>query len=134
VWNEVSYPQGNVGTVVPEKVKPGSLIEVTFKEYCNNGVDVEIERRLNFLRADGTVAGAIGLSDLFFFLAPEQAGCVKNLTQRVGLPTELQGRPPGDALVQIKFINRYVKPEQVIEVISFTEPFILEEGVVNNGR
>jgi hypothetical protein len=134
VWNEVSYPQGNVGTVAPDEVAPGDVISVTFKEFCNKGVDVQTERWVEFMAPNGkTPLVGYRLLTVEFYgsnykalgLLPNEEGCFKNITQDIGIPAELVGRPPGDATVRIRFSLSYVKPEQVVRVSAFTETFTL---------
>lgn len=128
VWNEVSYPQGNVGMVVPDEVEPFGVVTVTFKEYCNHGVDVRIERWLDFLGPDGTPTAAYGLTPLEFYGSKFPGGCTENLEQPISLPGEIAGRPAGDALVRLRTVTIYEKPEQVIMVPAFSEPFTLLEA------
>jgi hypothetical protein len=124
-----------VGTVVPDSVSPGETVYVTFKEFCNTGVDVHIVRWLDFLGPDGEPYGSFGLVPLEFYGAKfidaktpgTSPGCVKNQEQTVGLPADIAGRPPGDALVRFRTITTYFKPEQVIDVPAFSEPFTLLE-------
>lgn len=130
VWNEVSYPQGNVGTVLPDEVAPGGVIVVTYKEYCNRGVDVVVTRWLDFLGPDGkTPVASYGLTPIEFYGSqthtPGSSGCHKNLQQPFGMPTEIAGRPPGDSTVRLRTVTSYVKPEQVISVPAYSETFTL---------
>lgn len=130
VWNEVSYPQGNIGTIVPDEVKPGDTVYATYKEFCNSGVDVRIERWIDFIGKDGEPYASYGLTPLEFYGAKfknagDSGGCVKNQTQPIGIPDEIAGRPPGDSVVRLRIIITYQKPEQVVTVPAFTENFIL---------
>lgn len=140
VWNEVSYPQGNVASVEPTEVSPGEVVYLTFKEYCNAGVDTRVERWVDFLLPSTKEPYAsFGLDPLEFYgasfrdpsapntTADNPSGCVENQTQPVGLPDAIAGRPPGDALVRIRISISYEKPEQTIIVPGYSEPFILLE-------
>jgi hypothetical protein len=127
VWNEVSFPQGNVGTVVPDKVAPGETLVVTQKEYCNNGVDVTIERWVDFYSETqpDIIVASYGLVPVQFFGSKVPGGCFAPLVQNVTIPIDLEGRPAGEQVVRLRNITTYEKPEQVIRVPSYTEKFIL---------
>lgn len=127
IWNEVSYPQGNVGEVVPDEVRPGDTIAVTFKEFCNKGVDTTLTRWIDFYSQSDPemIIGAYGLTDLEFFGSRMPGGCFAPLVQNVTLPDELAGRPAGKTVVRLRIVTTYTKPEQVINVESYSEKFIL---------
>lgn len=123
VWNEVSFPKGNVATVIPKLVTPGQTINITFKEYCNKGVDVTVFRWIEFIGADGTPDASFGLRPIIFYGSKYPGGCVKNIIQPFTVPPDLAGRPPGTNLVRLRTNNTYVKPEQIVEVPAFSENF-----------
>lgn len=127
VWNEVSFPQGNVGTVTPKKVRPGATVIVTQKEYCNQGVDVVNIRWVDFYSQSqpGVVIASYGLTPITFFGSQVPGGCFKPLVQNVTLPLELTGRPDGPTLIRLRNEATYQKPEQTITVESVSEPFEL---------
>jgi hypothetical protein len=127
VWNEVSFPQGNIGLVEPDRVRPGDTLVVTNKEYCNNGVDVLTTRWLDFYSQTqpGVVIASYGLTPIEFFGSRTEGGCFKPLVQNVTLPVELTGRPEGPTTVRLRTVTSYEKPEQLVKVESVSEPFIL---------
>lgn len=127
VWNEVSFPQGNVGTIEPDEVRPGDTVTITQKEYCNLGVDVTIVRWVDFYSEThpDIIIASYGLIPVQFFGSKVPGGCFKPLVQNVTIPVELAGRPEGPATVRLRNETIYTKPEQVITVESYSEKFTL---------
>jgi hypothetical protein len=124
-YNEVSYPQGNVGVVEPGEVREGGRIFLTFPEYCNDGQTVDILRWADLYVGEARVASD-QLSTITFYPQPGRPECVENDTQEIPLPDQFRsyGNEPTTYRLRLEVTYR-PNPLRVVRVPAVTDPFVI---------
>jgi hypothetical protein len=122
-YNDVSFPQGNVGTVEPGKVREGGTIFVTFPEYCNTGQVVTF-RRWADLYVRGVRVASDEVSAITFYPQPGRPDCVENDTQEIPLSDQFRAYGERPTTYRIRFEAVYgPNPLRVVTVPSSTDLF-----------
>lgn len=108
---KTSYAEGSYN-VVPETVVAGGAVEVTGPKYCNEGVEVTVERGIS------NDFGELSLPSLRFY-APHRPICIDPNVFVVNIPAET---PPGEWY--ITFTSTYqANPVQSISTTRATDKF-----------
>ena len=127
IWNEITFPDGNVGTIKPPEVEAGNNVTLTYKTYCNFGVNVTITNWVDIYNATNQE-----IIERSYFLNTIQSyntkpGCVNPYIQLVNIPQDLNFNVDNSTQIRLRSIYTYKKPEQIINVETYSEQFILEK-------
>ena len=127
VWNEITFPEGDVGTIKPPEIRAGNNVTITYKKYCNFGVDVTIT---NWVDIYSDLDPSIIVRSYFLNTIKSfntKSGCVTNYVQLVNIPKDLNYNVERSSRIRLHSIYTYEKPEQVIKVDTYSEQFILDK-------
>jgi len=127
VWNEITFPDGNVGTIRPPEVEAGNNVILTYKTYCNFGVNVTISNWVDIYDAkdNTTIVRSYFLNTIQSYNT--KPGCISPYIQLVNIPQDLNFSVNSTSKIRLRSIYTYEKPEQTIKVETYSEQFILEK-------
>lgn len=122
-YNDVRFPQGNVGTVEPQTVKEGGVVTVTYPAYCNDNQDVMVQRWADRYY-NGKVVASFSLPPIQFFNKGNGLVCFEPSVSRVTLPNYVAAQSADTAVFRLRLITIYKpNPIRTVRVESFTQTF-----------